>query len=205
MRIVGIAGSLLSNAYVSRLLEASARELPARLELEVWDGLERVPPVEDGPLPASLEELCDRLARADGMLITAPAHSVLPPQLIHTLDWVASQHGGTVLLGKPALVVTACPRDYESMWTQTRLRRALASAGAHAWGADLAVSPMFGHFDAEGRIADPAVRARLRAALDHLRPLSLVSSAGMAAPSAVIARGPRAASQPGGARAVVRG
>ncbi|MET8145710.1 NAD(P)H-dependent oxidoreductase [Sphaerisporangium sp. NPDC005288] len=200
MRIVGIAGSVLSNAYVSRLLEAAGRELPARAELAVWDGLERVPPVEEGPLPSPLSRLCDRLARADGLLITAPAHSVLPPQLTHALDWIASQHGGTVLLGKPALVVTSCLRHHEAMWTQTRLQRALAAAGAHVQGADLAISPAFGHFDAEGRVTDAAVRARLRSALDHLRPPSAASSAApIPAP-----RTPRTA-QPGGARAVVRG
>ncbi|GAA4237266.1 hypothetical protein GCM10023075_61860 [Streptosporangium album] len=44
-------------------------------------------------------------------------HSVLPPQLGHALDWMASRRGGAVLVGKPVAVVTACPRSVRrSQW-----------------------------------------------------------------------------------------
>ncbi|MEU8272366.1 NAD(P)H-dependent oxidoreductase [Sphaerisporangium sp. NPDC049002] len=176
MKVVGIAGSLLSKAYVRRLLEASGRELPASAELQIWDGLDQVPPFEEGPLPRPVDELCHALADADGMLITAPGHSVLPPQLSHALDWMSSQHGGTVLLGKPVVVVTSCLRPYESMWTQTQLRRALGAAGAVVYGADATVSPELGQFDPAGRLVDPAFRERLREVLSHLSSASLAKS-----------------------------
>ncbi|MEV7969462.1 NAD(P)H-dependent oxidoreductase [Sphaerisporangium sp. NPDC088356] len=176
MRVVGIAGSLLSKAYVRRLLEASGRELPASAEFEIWDGLDQVPPFEDGPLPRPVDDLCHALSGADGVLLTAPGHSVLPPELSHALDWMSSQHGGTVLLGKPVVVVTSCLRPYESLWTQTQLRRALGAAGAVVYGADATVSPGLGQFDPTGRINDPAFRERLREVLSHLSSTSLARS-----------------------------
>jgi chromate reductase, NAD(P)H dehydrogenase (quinone) len=168
MRIVGIAGSLRPGAYVWRLLEAAARELPATVDFEIWRGLEQVPPFEDGELPRPVADLWHLLSAADGALITAPAHSAVPPQLGHTLDWISSARGGAVLVGKPVGVVTACPRAHEGMWTQIQLRRALGAAGAVVCGAELAVSPTPDQFDADGRLADQAYRNRLRDVLDEI-------------------------------------
>ncbi|GGL08085.1 hypothetical protein Sme01_67820 [Sphaerisporangium melleum] len=182
MRIVGIAGSLLPNAYVGRLLRAATHELPAPVDLSVFDGLAQVPRAQDGPPPAPVAALYDELARSAGLLVVAPAHSVLPSQLVHALDWAASRHGGTVLVGKPAVVITACLPGHEAMWTQVRLQRALAAAGAEVHGADLGVASTFRHFDAQGRAGDPAVRTRLRAAMRHLhRPAAVLASGGAAA------------------------
>ncbi|MEU4832582.1 NAD(P)H-dependent oxidoreductase [Streptosporangium sp. NPDC023615] len=172
MRIVGIAGSLLPGAYVWRLLEAASRELPATVDFEIWSGLDRVPPFEDGELPRPVSDLWHRLSDADGVLITAPAHSTLPAELGHTLDWLSSARGGAVLVGKPAGVVTACPRAHEAMWTQIQLGRALGAAGAVVYGAELLVSPSVPapeRFDAEGRLTDADHRERLRRMLDKVR------------------------------------
>ncbi|MEU9834137.1 NADPH-dependent FMN reductase [Streptosporangium sp. NPDC048047] len=168
MKIIGIAGGLRPGAYVGRLLEASGRELPASVGFDTWEGLEEVPPFEDGPLPGPVEELCRALSAADGVLIAAPAHSDLPPQLRHALDWAASGRGGAVLVDKPVGVVTACLRPYEAIWTQIELRRALGAAGAVVHGVDLPVSPAAGRFDEAGRVADPELRNRLRQVLRHL-------------------------------------
>ncbi|MEU4535989.1 NAD(P)H-dependent oxidoreductase [Streptosporangium sp. NPDC023825] len=168
MRIVGIAGSLRPGAYVWRLLEAAARELPETVDFEIWRGLDQVPSFEEGELPRPVADLWHRLSAADGVLITAPAHSALPAQLGHTLDWISSARGGAVLVGKPVGVVTACPRAHEGMWTQIQLRRALGAAGAVVCGAELAVSPAPDQFDAAGRLADQEYRGRLRDVLEEI-------------------------------------
>ncbi|WP_326823249.1 NADPH-dependent FMN reductase [Streptosporangium sp. NBC_01756] len=185
MKIIGMAGSLRPGSYVRRLLEASARELPASVDFETWDGLDRVSPFRDGPLPQRVDELCHTLSAADGMLIVAPAYSVLPPQLGHALNWMASQRGGAVLVGKPVAVVTACLHAHEAMWTQTELRRALGAAGAVVYGTDLVVSPVLSQFDSDGRIIDPEFRDRLHSVLDGLCAPSLAKSAVRKAAGAV--------------------
>ncbi|GAA3135135.1 hypothetical protein GCM10010466_27460 [Planomonospora alba] len=168
MEIVGIAGSLRPAAHVGRLLEAAAGELPASATLTVWTGLEEIPACTGGPLPRPAAELCALLAGADGVLVTAPEHSVLPVQLLHALGWASSPAAGAVLLGKPVAVVTACVRPHEAMWTQTELRRMLGVAGAAVHGADLPVSPAPRRFDDTGRLADPAARDRLRRVVEEL-------------------------------------
>ncbi|MEV8635472.1 NAD(P)H-dependent oxidoreductase [Streptosporangium sp. NPDC051023] len=176
MKIIGIAGSLHPGAYIHRLLEAAVRELPASVEVEIWDGLDGVPPLSDGPLPPKIDRLCHTLSGVNGMLIAAPAHSVLPVELCHVLDWVSSRRGGAVLVGKPVVVMTACLRAHEAMWTQTELRRALASAGALVYGADLVVSPALDQFDSAGRIVDHEFRDRLRPVLEELCVPSMAKS-----------------------------
>ncbi|MBG0818826.1 NADPH-dependent FMN reductase [Planomonospora sp. ID82291] len=168
MRIVGIAGSLRPAAHVGRLLEAVARELPVSADFTVWEGLAEIPPFTGGPLPSPAEEFCDLLSGADGLLITAPEHSVLPVQLLHALEWASRPGAGAVLLGKPAAVVTACVRPHEAMWAQTALRRPLVLAGAVVYGVDLPASPAPGRFDAAGGLADPAVRDRLGGVVEVL-------------------------------------
>ncbi|WP_433236965.1 NADPH-dependent FMN reductase [Streptosporangium sp. CA-135522] len=183
MKIIGIAGSLRPAAYVQKLLGAAVRELPARVDFEAWDGLEQVPsfqsgplPLQDGPLPRRVDEMCHTLSRADGLLITAPAHSALPVQLTHALEWASSQRGGAVLVGKPVAVVTACLRAHEAMWTQTELRRALAAAGAIVYGVDLVVSPAVSQFDSDGRLVDSEFRDRLCKVLEELCSTPLAKS-----------------------------
>ncbi|GGL38387.1 NADPH-dependent FMN reductase [Planomonospora parontospora] len=168
MKIVGIAGSLRPAAHVGRLLEAVARELPVSADFTVWEGLGEIPPFTDGPLPGPAGEFCDLLSGADGLLITAPEHSVLPVQLLHALEWASRPGAGAVLLGKPVAVVTACVRPHEAMWAQTALRRPLGVAGAVVYGADLSASPALRQFDAAGRLADPVARDRLGAVMEAL-------------------------------------
>ncbi|WP_449063427.1 NADPH-dependent FMN reductase [Planomonospora algeriensis] len=168
MKIVGIAGSLRPAAHVGRLLEAVARELPVSADFTVWEGLGEIPPFTDGPLPSPAGKFCDLLSGADGLLITAPEHSVLPVQLLHALQWASRPGAGAVLLGKPVAVVTACVRPHEAMWAQTALRRALGVAGAVVYGADLSGSPALRQFDAAGRLADPVARDRLGGVMEAL-------------------------------------
>ncbi|MFC4061704.1 NADPH-dependent FMN reductase [Planomonospora corallina] len=168
MKIVGIAGSLRPAAHVGRLLEAAARELPASAEFTAWTGLGEIPACTGGPLPPPAAGLCALLAGADGLLVTAPEHSVLPVQLLHALAWASSPAADAVLLGKPVAVVTACVRPHEAMWTQTELRRLLDVTGAVVRGADLPASPAAPWFDDTGRLADPEMRDRLRRAVTAL-------------------------------------
>ncbi|MFC7642085.1 NADPH-dependent FMN reductase [Streptosporangium lutulentum] len=148
----------------------------ATADFEIWEGLDRIPPVVDGELPQPVDELYRMVSEANGMLITAPAHSTLPVQLSNALGWLSSPRAGAILLGKPVGVVTACLRPHEAMWTQTHLRRALGAAGAIVYGADLAVSSGRSRFDATGKLADKEFRGRFHKVLDELCSPSLAKA-----------------------------
>jgi chromate reductase, NAD(P)H dehydrogenase (quinone) len=78
-KVVGISGSLRSGSFNRKFLNAAASELPAHASLEVWDGLERVPPynedVEGRPEPPAVAELRRIIREADGLLIATPEYN----------------------------------------------------------------------------------------------------------------------------------
>jgi hypothetical protein len=43
-RILGICGSLRAESYNRKLIQAAGELAPSRTEVELWDGLKRVPP-----------------------------------------------------------------------------------------------------------------------------------------------------------------
>ncbi|GIH77818.1 hypothetical protein Plo01_42470 [Planobispora longispora] len=182
---MGIAGVLRPQAYVRRLLDAAALELPGSPALsrvtglpgrseppeagpprfEVWEGLDRIPSARTGPIPAEADEFCRVLSAADGMVITVPGYNLLPEQLGHALDWAASPLAGGALVGKPVAVITSCVSPHEAIWAQTELHRLLGAGGAVVYGVDLTVLPGTRQFNVIGRLADPVARDRIRTAL----------------------------------------
>jgi hypothetical protein len=81
-RIVGIAGSLRAGSFSRRLVAAMANDLPADMTLQVWGGLEDVPPfnedLEDGPAPVAVAELRRVIKDADGVLCHARVQRLDP-------------------------------------------------------------------------------------------------------------------------------
>ena len=107
MRVVGIAASLHAGSYINRLLEAVRGELPPGVGFEAWQGLGEVPPYGPGPAPAVVRELLTLIEEADAIVLTAPEHSLLPPELDHTLSWMSAGGG---LAGRHVAVMCASAR-----------------------------------------------------------------------------------------------
>jgi chromate reductase len=113
-RIVGLAGSLRAASFNRQLLAAVAFELPPGVTLEVWDGLQDVPPfnedIEGGPAPVAVTELRSVIGDADGVLIATPEYNgSIPGQLKNALDWASRPRGDAVLEGKPVATLSASP------------------------------------------------------------------------------------------------
>ncbi|HEY4026963.1 MAG TPA: NAD(P)H-dependent oxidoreductase [Candidatus Dormibacteraeota bacterium] len=173
IEIIGIAGSLRRESLNRRLLEVAARALPPDVRLEIWDGLERVPPFsedhEAGPAPRGVEELRRVLARADGVLIATPEYNgSIPGQLKNALDWASRPRGSAVLEGKPVATLSASPTPYGAAWAQADLRRVLKVIGADLCGDELALPHAFRQFDADGGLADADLADRLAASIAAL-------------------------------------
>ncbi len=89
--IAGIPGSLRRESFNRRVLQAAAHELPGGVELEIWEGLARIPPfnedAEVGPTPPAVAELRRLIANADAVLIATPEYNgSMPGQLKNVLD-----------------------------------------------------------------------------------------------------------------------
>lgn len=174
MKILAISGSLRAASYNTALLQAAAELAPESVEIELYDGLELLPPYNedrdtDDP-PARVAELRDAIAGADAVLFATPEYNTtMPGQLKHVVDWASRPHGpDAALWGKPVAAIGASVTDYGAMWAQDHLRRALGIAGARVLETELAVANADQRFDDEGRLTDPETRERLADLVDAL-------------------------------------
>ncbi|HEX4816789.1 MAG TPA: NADPH-dependent FMN reductase [Nonomuraea sp.] len=174
MKIIGIAAGLHPGSFINRLLEAAGGELPEGVGFEVWPRLREMPPYEAGPAPAPVPELLVRVAGADAVLLTAPEHSLLPAELLHTLDWLSARGA---LAGKHVAVMSASARACGAMWAQAELYTRLQAAGAVVMGAELVISPACPHFAEDGHLTDPVLRAEVRAVIAQLCPAEVMEPA----------------------------
>jgi chromate reductase, NAD(P)H dehydrogenase (quinone) len=166
MHVLAISGSLRSGSYNTALLREAVEVAPAGVELELYDGLELLPPynededLEDGPVEGA--RLRDAISRADALLIATPEYNgSIPGQLKNAVDWASRPARAGALWGKPAAVVGATTGSYGAVWAQADLRRSLGLAGARVLEVELPVARAHERFDAEGRLLDEQLRERL--------------------------------------------
>jgi chromate reductase, NAD(P)H dehydrogenase (quinone) len=172
-RIVGLAGSLRTGSFNRQLLAAAADELAASVTLEVWDGLEGVPPfnedLESGPAPVAVAELRRVIKDADGVLIATPEYNgSIPGQLKNALDWASRPRGAAVLEGKSVATLSASPSRRGGQRAQADLRKVLGVIGAEMRGEEIAVPHIHEQFDEHGRLVDRELRGHLRSTMAAL-------------------------------------
>ena len=185
MKILAISGSLRAASHNTALLRAAASLAPDGVEVELLDGLERLPPYNEdrdtGTPPAEVVRLRERIHAADGLLLATPEYNgTLPGQLKHLVDWASRPYGqGSSLWGKPAAVIGASVTDYGALWAQDHLRKALGIGGARVLEVELPVGRAAERFDADGQLLDPETRERLAEILvglvEHHRSLVAVA------------------------------
>jgi chromate reductase len=160
MKILAISGSLRAGSHNTALLRAAATLAPEGVEIELFDGLEQIPPYNedrdtDTP-PAEVAALREQVHGADALLISTPEYNgTVPGQIKHAVDWASRPYGKeSSLWGKPAAVIGASVTDYGAIWAQDHLRKALGLAGGRPLEADLPVGKAADKFDAAGELTD---------------------------------------------------
>jgi chromate reductase len=166
MRILAISGSLRAASHNTALLRAAAELAPAGVDVELYDGLESLPPYNedrDTELPpAEVAELREAIAAADAVLLATPEfNGSMPGQMKHLVDWASRPHRDSALWSKPVAVIGASVTDYGAIWAQDHLRKALGIAGARVLDLELPVSKAHNLLDADGVLIDPELRDRL--------------------------------------------
>jgi chromate reductase len=167
MKILGISGSLRAASYNTALLRAAADVAPGGVEVELYDGLESLPPYNedrDTDLPpAEVRRLRERITAADAVLFATPEfNGTMPGQMKHAVDWASRPYGkDSSLWGKPAAVIGASATDYGAIWAQDHLRKALGIASARVLDVELPVAKASDKFDEDGVLVDLEIRDRL--------------------------------------------
>ncbi len=167
VEIAAIAGSLRAGSWARSVLRAIAKEVPPNVGLRIWDGLEAVPPfnedTESGPTPLAVAELRQLIDRSDALLIATPEYNTsIPGVLKNALDWASRPYGESVLENKPVVAIGTSPLPTGAASALSDLQRVLTAIHAQVIEAELAVPQVHTRIDAQGRIPDPELAARIR-------------------------------------------
>ena len=156
MRVLAVSGSLRRDSHNTHLLRAAAQQLPAGVELELYDGLKQIPPFDEDDEARPAREVMEWRAAidaADAVLFATPEYnSSIPGQLKNALDWASRPKSEAALLNKPVAVVGASKSMFGALWAQAELRKVLSASGARVLDAELAVATAHEAFDEDSLI-----------------------------------------------------
>ncbi|MFI6325598.1 NADPH-dependent FMN reductase [Nonomuraea sp. NPDC050556] len=179
LKILAISGSLRADSHNTALLRAARKFNPGGLDIEIYEGLRDLPPYDmdfDTPhnRPALVQDLRDRVTRADGLLIATPEFNYsIPGTLKNAIDWISTdwtKTEGLPLLHKPIAIMGAAPTNFGSVRAQLALRQVFL--WTHS---DVVVKPEViafrsgERFDAEGNLIDDATAELIAGLLTALK------------------------------------
>jgi len=190
--ITNVTASIIGNVFSFKPLKAARLEdmqfpvayvktfrgPPTGIIVEVFDLME-IPlynqDVEDAGEPASVVSLKTAMARSDALLVATPEYNHgIPGVLKNAIDWASRPRVTSPLRDKPVAIMGASPGRGSTARAQAQLREAFVFTGACVMPLpELMVGAAGEHFDADGNVIDPAVRASLGELLEALRAWTL--------------------------------
>ena len=168
--IIGISGSLRKASFNSALLRAAVDVTPegATLEIASIQGI----PLYDGDvesstgIPAVVQNLKDRIAAADGLLLVTPEYnSSIPGVFKNAIDWLTRPASdiARVFGSRPVGLIGATPGRGGTIMAQAAWLPVLWTLGTRPWfGPRVIVSGAKRVFHESGQLVDEDVRSQLR-------------------------------------------
>jgi chromate reductase, NAD(P)H dehydrogenase (quinone) len=164
MKFLGFAGSLRRASYNRGLIRAAADLAPSGITIEVFD-LGDLPlynqDVEEAGEPAAVVAFKEAIGQADALLVATPEYNHgVPGVLKNALDWASRPRISSPLRDKAVGVMGASPGRGSTARAQAQLRDAFVFTGACVMPLpELLVGGAGQHFDGDGNLTDPDLRA----------------------------------------------
>jgi chromate reductase, NAD(P)H dehydrogenase (quinone) len=167
--IIGFSGSLRAGSFNTALLRTAAKLMPggATLEIVTLHGI----PLYDGDveavgIPPVVQELKDRVASCDGLLLATPEYNnSMPGVLKNAIDWLSRPAAdiGRVFGGRAVAVIGASEGGFGTILAQNAWLPVLRTLGTRPWfGSRLMVSRAGQVFNEAGEMMDEKIKAQLQ-------------------------------------------
>jgi chromate reductase len=137
LKVLGIPGSLRSGSFNRRLLELARDLAPAILNIEIYNDLGSVMPLNEDleghdynpPLPVL--KLRRAVESADAILLATPEYNQsMPGVLKNAIDWLSRPAPASAFLNKPVALCGITPGGWGTRLSQAALRQTLFAAEA---------------------------------------------------------------------------
>jgi chromate reductase, NAD(P)H dehydrogenase (quinone) len=169
LRVIGIAGSLRRESFNRKLLGAAVELAPSGMDICIERELGAIPlfdadlATENPKGPMTVQKLRDKVAAADGVLISTPEYNQsFPGVLKNLIDWLSLPAPAEVLQGKPVATVGASSGPWGTRLAQAALRQVLFATESRVLpGPQLFVRDCQTRFDSTGRLVDQRTRDQL--------------------------------------------
>jgi chromate reductase, NAD(P)H dehydrogenase (quinone) len=168
--LLGISGSLRSGSYNTALLHACRELLPSGCTLELA-ALDAVPLYNDDVravgYPPAVQQLRERIAHADGVLIATPEYNYsVPGVLKNAIDW-ASRPPNQPFEQKPVAIMGASPGGIGTARAQYHLRQCFVFLNSCLLNRPEVMIPnAHERFDAAGKLIDAPTRQQVAKQLE---------------------------------------
>lgn len=168
-KIIAIPGSLRKGSFNLALLRAARELAPQDVEIEIAS-IEGIPlyngdDEDQSGVPAAVSALKERIVAADGLIIATPEYNhSIPGVLKNATDWLTRPSGeaARVFGDKPVAIVGVSSGPIGTRLAQAAWLPVLRSLGTRPWfGSQMFVGPADQVFDANGRLIDERLAARL--------------------------------------------
>lgn len=169
IRILGVSGSLRAGSYNTALLRAAQALAGPAIEFEVatLHGI----PLYDGDveqregLPEAVKVLKEKVVANDGVLLATPEYNNgIPGVFKNAIDWLSRppDDSSRVFRNRAFALIGASPGRFGTILAQNGWLPVLRTLRVRFWsGGRLMVSRASQVFDADGEIADDAIREQL--------------------------------------------
>jgi chromate reductase len=164
VRIVGFSGSLRAGSYNAALLRAAQQFVPSGGVLEVAS-IAEIPlynfDVENTAFPPAVSQLKDRIAAADGLLLSTPGYNNSVPGVAkNVVDWLSrpADDADRVFKGLPVAIMGTSPSRFGTVLSQNAWLAVLRTLETRPYFEGRLVIPNAGKvFDESGAVADRKV------------------------------------------------
>jgi NAD(P)H-dependent FMN reductase len=152
------------------LLRAAVEAVPAGSTIQI-ESIRDIP-LYDGDveaeqgIPQAVQHLKARIVAADGLLIVTPEYNnSMPGVLKNAIDWLSRPPADIprVFRGRPVAIMGATPGQGGTLLSQAAWLPVVRTLGMRPWfEGRVNVSSAGKVFDTDGRVADEAIRDRIR-------------------------------------------